>query len=282
MEEQSDLSSSSLPLHVKKSLIESKISNSLIVFRISLYLWEAKSTGCSFCALGSYISPQQFMDTSCQGDLMLYQVTQAVMNTSPGLFIVQRWNWSENCQKPQTWTWLLRFLILWTNMKVWCNCFQVHQEYLNRIHDRCFLHHSASMLREAVNLVLNLGVELRDATLSDLPIHTRTLLAWEEKYARCHTFLASTLQVCRDSWAFAPAEITFPSLRLWPAEERFPILRDSLWHCYIVVRPRAILLGLPTPWVQINVVQYISLFTRMLFIFAMWVCQIGTDVVALF
>ena len=55
------------------------------------------------------------------------------------------------------------------------------------------------MLREAVNLVLNLGVELRDATLSDLPIHTRTLLAWEEKYARCHTFLASTLQVCEDS-----------------------------------------------------------------------------------
>ena len=74
--------------------------------------------------------------------------------------------------------------------------FQVHQDYLNRIHDRCFLHPSASMLREAVNLVLLLGVELRDATLSDLPIHTRTLLAWEEKYARCHTFLASTLQVC--------------------------------------------------------------------------------------
>ena len=74
---------------------------------------------------------------------------------------------------------------------------QVHQEYLNRIHDRCFLHPSASMLREAVNLVLLLGVELRDATLSDLPIHTRTLLSWEEKYTRCHTFLASTLQVCR-------------------------------------------------------------------------------------
>ena len=54
------------------------------------------------------------------------------------------------------------------------------------------------MLREAVNLVLLLGVELRDATLSDLPIHTHTLLAWEEKYTRCHTFLASTLQVCKD------------------------------------------------------------------------------------
>ena len=81
---------------------------------------------------------------------------------------------------------------------------QVHQEYLNRIHDRCFLHPSASMLREAVNLVLLLGVELRDATLSDFPIHTRTLLAWEEKYTRCHTFLASTLQVSslRSSFPF--------------------------------------------------------------------------------
>ena len=89
----------------------------------------------------------------------------------------------------------------------------MHQEYLNRIHDRCFLHPSASMLREAVNLVLNLGVELRDATLSDLPIHTRTLLAWEEKYARCHTFLASTLQVF-DYGAFAPVEIMYLSFRL--------------------------------------------------------------------
>ena len=57
------------------------------------------------------------------------------------------------------------------------------------------------------------------------------------------------LQPCRsvktlDSWAFAPAKIIYPSLRRWPAEEKFPILRDSLWLCYIVVRPRAILLGL--------------------------------------
>ena len=60
------------------------------------------------------------------------------------------------------------------------------------------------MLREAVNLVLLLGVELRDATLSEFPIHTRTLLAWEEKYTRCHTFLASTLQVSslRSSFLF--------------------------------------------------------------------------------
>jgi len=70
----------------------------------------------------------------------------------------------------------------------------VHQEYLDRIHDRCFLHPSAGMLREAVVMVLGLGVELHQATTSSLPIHTRTLLAWEERYVRCHTFLASTLQ----------------------------------------------------------------------------------------
>ena len=71
---------------------------------------------------------------------------------------------------------------------------QVHQEYLDRIHDRCFLHPSASMLREAVAMVLSLGLELQQAALSSLPIHTHTILAWEEKYSRCHNFLASTLQ----------------------------------------------------------------------------------------
>ena len=70
----------------------------------------------------------------------------------------------------------------------------VHQEYLDRIHDRCFLHPSAGMLREAVVMVLGLGVELHQASTSPLPLHTRTLLGWEERYVRCHTFLASTLQ----------------------------------------------------------------------------------------
>jgi gamma-tubulin complex component 5 len=70
----------------------------------------------------------------------------------------------------------------------------VHQEYLDRIHDRCFLHPSAAMLREAVTMVLGLGVELQQAVLSELPIHTQSLLAWEERYMHCHKFLASTLQ----------------------------------------------------------------------------------------
>ena len=69
-----------------------------------------------------------------------------------------------------------------------------HQEYLQRIYDRCFLHPSASMLREAVMMVLDIGQELQQATISNLPIHTRTLTTWEEKYGKCHKFLATTLQ----------------------------------------------------------------------------------------
>lgn len=71
---------------------------------------------------------------------------------------------------------------------------QVHQAYINRIYDRCFLHPSASMLREAVCMVLGVGLELHQATISSLPIHTRTIATWEEKYSRCHQFLATTLQ----------------------------------------------------------------------------------------
>ena len=69
-----------------------------------------------------------------------------------------------------------------------------HQNYLQRIYDRCFLHPSASMLREAVVMVLSIGLELQQAATSNLPIHTRTLTAWEEKYSKCHKFLATTLQ----------------------------------------------------------------------------------------
>jgi len=70
----------------------------------------------------------------------------------------------------------------------------VHQNYLQQIHDRCFLHQSVSMLREAVNMVLIIGVELRQCVVSGLPIHSRQLIGWEEKYRKCHLFLAKTLQ----------------------------------------------------------------------------------------
>ena len=70
----------------------------------------------------------------------------------------------------------------------------VHQTYLQRIYDRCFLHQSVSMLREAVVMVLNIGLELRQCVTSGLPIHSRTVVGWEEKYRKCHIFLAKTLQ----------------------------------------------------------------------------------------
>ena len=70
----------------------------------------------------------------------------------------------------------------------------VHQLYLTRIYDRCFLHSSVSTLREAVLMVLNIGLELRRSVVSGLPVHSRTVVAWEEKYRKCHIFLASSLQ----------------------------------------------------------------------------------------
>ena len=70
----------------------------------------------------------------------------------------------------------------------------VHDQYLQQIHDRCFLHPSARMLLDAVRMVLNIGLELKQSVGAGLPLHTRTLLAWEEKYTKCHAFLAKTLQ----------------------------------------------------------------------------------------
>ena len=50
------------------------------------------------------------------------------------------------------------------------------------------------MLREAVTMVLGIGLELQQASISNLPIHTRTLTVWEEKYSKCHRLLTTTLQ----------------------------------------------------------------------------------------
>ena len=69
-----------------------------------------------------------------------------------------------------------------------------HNRYLQRIYDRCFLHPSVTMLRDAVVMVLNIGLELKAAVNSGLPIHSRTVVGWEEKYSKCHNFLAKTLQ----------------------------------------------------------------------------------------
>ena len=69
-----------------------------------------------------------------------------------------------------------------------------HNRYLQRIYDRCFLHPSVTMLRDAVVMVLNIALELKAAVNSGLPIHSRTVIGWEEKYNKCHNFLAMTLQ----------------------------------------------------------------------------------------
>ena len=46
-----------------------------------------------------------------------------------------------------------------------------HPTYLLKNYDRCFLHLSASMLREAVVMVLSIGLELQQTGTSNLPIH---------------------------------------------------------------------------------------------------------------
>ncbi|XP_023347559.1 gamma-tubulin complex component 5 [Eurytemora carolleeae] len=69
---------------------------------------------------------------------------------------------------------------------------QVHQEYLQKIHDRCFLHPTASMLKEAVSMIVRICLEVHTSVLES-SINTRSIRAWEERYARCHNFLASTL-----------------------------------------------------------------------------------------
>ncbi len=82
-----------------------------------------------------------------------------------------------------------------------------HNEYIERIFDRCFLHSSAAVLREAVLKVLNIANVLHKHCSAHLRpsstktprrrhfiVDSRTLTALEENYARCHQFLASTLR----------------------------------------------------------------------------------------
>jgi len=69
-----------------------------------------------------------------------------------------------------------------------------HESYLNRIHDQCFLHPKVKMLREAVIMVFKIGLELHHVITNQVSINYRSLIAWEEKYRKCHNFLADTLQ----------------------------------------------------------------------------------------
>jgi len=71
---------------------------------------------------------------------------------------------------------------------------EVHDTYLNRIHDRCFLHPGVRMLKEAISMVLNICLEVHTCVQEgSASLHSRSIHAWEDKYARCHNFLSSTL-----------------------------------------------------------------------------------------
>ena len=71
---------------------------------------------------------------------------------------------------------------------------ETHSEFISGVYDRCFLHQSAKVLRDAVVKVLNIGLELgtfcRDLSQYDEGRMERM----EVNYARTHTFLASTLR----------------------------------------------------------------------------------------
>ena len=71
----------------------------------------------------------------------------------------------------------------------------VHDAYIDRIHDRCFLHSSAKVLRDAVGKVLKLCMDLLElCRATPVPkVRMRTMTRLEETYVRSHQFLASTL-----------------------------------------------------------------------------------------
>ena len=79
---------------------------------------------------------------------------------------------------------------------------KVHNGYIQKIYDRCFLHPSASILKEAVIKVLKSAVILYKYCKSHLENPSQeyfimkedTLRSLEENYAKRHQFLASTLK----------------------------------------------------------------------------------------
>jgi len=69
---------------------------------------------------------------------------------------------------------------------------EVHQTYLGRIHDRCFLHPGAKMLKEAISMVMGVCLEVY-SSIQENHVNSALLIEWEHKYARCHNFLSDTL-----------------------------------------------------------------------------------------
>lgn len=79
----------------------------------------------------------------------------------------------------------------------------VHDKYIERVYDRCFLHPSATVLRKAVLKVIHASMDLyercrlhveRQDDKGPFIIDLMTLKSLEENYAQSHQFLASTLR----------------------------------------------------------------------------------------
>ena len=81
----------------------------------------------------------------------------------------------------------------------------VHNRYISKIYDRCFLHPSASVLKEAVFKVLKSALILhkccsdhmknpnRSKKGQEFILNAETLTSLEQNYAKRHQFLATTL-----------------------------------------------------------------------------------------
>ena len=81
----------------------------------------------------------------------------------------------------------------------------VHNRYISKIYDKCFLHPSASVLKDAVIKVLQSALILHKhctdhlknqdqrKKCKDFILSTDSLVSLEQSYARRHQFLATTL-----------------------------------------------------------------------------------------
>eukprot|EP00088_Acartia_fossae_P007946 TRINITY_DN1373_c0_g1_i8.p1 TRINITY_DN1373_c0_g1~~TRINITY_DN1373_c0_g1_i8.p1 ORF type:complete len:123 (-),score=19.12 TRINITY_DN1373_c0_g1_i8:500-868(-) len=69
---------------------------------------------------------------------------------------------------------------------------EVHQLYLTKIHDTCFLHPEVRMLKEAIYMILGICIEFHTG-IAERSIHSGAISNWEDKYARCHNFLSTML-----------------------------------------------------------------------------------------
>ena len=78
----------------------------------------------------------------------------------------------------------------------------VHNRYISKIYDRCFLHSSAFVLKDAVFKILKSAIVLYKYCTNHVEhperkifiLETSVLKSMEENYAKRHQFLAKTLK----------------------------------------------------------------------------------------